>query len=118
MLCFTASGRQLARMATTKPPISLSAVDLAAGAPEVGRADLTELRLITRPFPKDEGERRCYGYLVEQMRATPNHTRMKLEFERYCRRRFRVGVDSFGYCWREAIRVTGARWSQPGRRPR
>jgi hypothetical protein len=87
--------------------------------PELGTPDLTELRLVTRPFPKDEAERRCYGYLVEQMRAFPDHPRRKkVEFEKTSRRRFHVSVDSFDYCWREALKVTGARWDQPGRRPR
>ena len=100
-------------------PISLSAASLATGAPELGTADLTELRILTRPFPKDAGERRCYRYLLEQMQASPDRPRgTKTEFEETCRSRFHVTVESFDYCWREAIKVTCARWDQPGRRPR
>ena len=108
-------------MATAKPSTSLSAAGLAAGGPEIGTPDLTELRAVTqiRPFPQDARERRCYGYLVEQMRASPNRSpRTKAEFDDDCRARFLVKANSFEYCWREAIRVTGAHWGQPGRPPR
>jgi hypothetical protein len=106
-------------MPATKPSVSLSAVSLKTGAPELGTPDLTELRTLIRPFPKDAGERDCYQYLLAQMQATPDRPRgTKAEFEKVCRRRFHVKVDSFDYCWREAIKVTGARWDQPGRRPR
>jgi hypothetical protein len=106
-------------MPATKPSISLSAVSVETGKPELGTPDLTELRTVTRPFPKDAGERRCYQYLLEQMQATPDRPHgMKAEFKKTCRRRFHITVDSFEYCWREAIKVTGARWDQPGRRPR
>jgi hypothetical protein len=58
-------------------------------------------------------------YLLKQMQATPGHPRAtKGEFEKTCRRRFHVTLDSFEYCWREAIKASGARWDQPGRRPR
>ena len=40
--------------------------------------------------------------------------RTKAELEKNCRCRFRVTVDIFEYCWREANRVTGARWNRPG----
>jgi hypothetical protein len=106
-------------MPATKPPISLSAVSLKTGAPKVGTPDLTEHRILIRPFPKDAGERGCYQYLLEQMQATPDRPRgTKAELEKTCRLQFHVTVDSFEYCWREAIKVTGARWDQPGRRPR
>ena len=59
-------------MPTTKPSISLSAVSLEAGGPEFGAPDLTELRTVIRPFPKDAAERDCYRYLLEQMQATPD----------------------------------------------
>jgi hypothetical protein len=106
-------------MPAKKPSISLSAVSLETGSPEFGTPDLTELRHILRRFPKDLGERSCYRYLLDQMRATPDRPQQKkAEFEEHCRRRFSVTVESFDYCWREAIKVTGVRWDQPGRRPR
>ena len=101
--------------------ILLSAVGMETGAPapEIGTADFTEIRNVPRPFPKDAGERDCYRYLSEQMQSTPGRApKTKAEFKRFCRRRFQVTVDSFEYCWREAIKATGARWDQPGRRPR
>ena len=106
-------------MPATKPSISLSAVSLETGAAELGTADFTEIRNVPRPFPKDAGERDCYRYLLEQMQATPDRPhRTKAEFERICRQRFHVTVESFHYCWREANKATGARWDQPGRPPR
>ena len=103
----------------TEPSISLSAVSLETGVAEFGTVDFTEIRTVPRPFPEDAGERGCYQYLLEQMQATPDRPRgTKPEFKQFCRRRFHVTVDSFEYCWREAIKVTGARWDQPGRRPR
>jgi hypothetical protein len=106
-------------MPKTKPSISPSAVSLETGGPEFGAPDLTELRIVKRPFPKDAKERGCHRYLVEQMQATPGHPRAtKGEFKKTCRRRFHVTVDSFEYCWREAIKASGASWDQPGRRPR
>ena len=104
-----------------KPSTFISAAaGLAAGAPEIGTPDLTELRIVTliRPFPQDACERRCYGYLVEEMRASPDRPRRtKAEFDDDCRARFHVKANSFEYCWREAIKVTGACWDQPGRPP-
>jgi hypothetical protein len=109
----------LAWMPATKPPMPISAEGLATGAPELAAPDLTELRTLIRPFPKDVGERDCYQYLLEQMQASPDHQRgTKAGFRRYCRRRFHVTVESFDHCWREAIKVSGATWDQPGRRPR
>jgi hypothetical protein len=106
-------------MPTTKPSNSLSAVSLETGGPELGAPNLTELRTVIRQFPKDAAERDCYRYLLKQMQATPGHPRAtKGEFEKTCRRRFHVTLDSFEYCWREAIKASGARWDQPGRRPR
>ena len=106
-------------MPATKRPISLSAVSLATSPPEIGTPDFTELRPLIRPFPKDAGERGCYRYLLEQMQATPDRPRgTKAELKKTCRRRFGVIVESFEYCWREAIKASGARWDQPGRRPR
>jgi hypothetical protein len=106
-------------MPTTKPSISLSAVSLEAGGPEFGAPDLTELRTVIRPFPRDAAERDCYRYLLGQMQPTPDRPRAtKDEFEKTCRRRFHLTVDSFEFCWREAIKASGARWDQPGRRPR
>jgi len=106
-------------MPATKPSISLYAVSLQTGAAELGKPDLTEFRKVLRPFPKDAGERDCYRYLLEQMQAPPDRPHgMKAEFERICRGRFDVRVESFDYCWREAIKVSGARWDQPGRPPR
>jgi hypothetical protein len=89
------------------------------GAPEIGGPDFTEIRNVPRPFPKDAVERDAYRYLLGQMQAAPDgaHGR-KDEFKKYCRERFRVRVESFEYCWREAIKVSGARWDQPGRPPR
>jgi hypothetical protein len=89
---------------------------LETSAPELGTPNFTEIRTVPRPFPRDAGERNCYKYLLEQMQATPNRPhRKKAEFEQICRARFGVTVDSFDYCWREAIKVTGAGWDQPGR---
>jgi hypothetical protein len=105
-------------MTSKKPSIPLSAVSLETGTPEFGPSDLTEFRTRIRPFPKDVGERDCYQYLLEQMRATPDRPPgPKVDFENSCRRRFRVNVESFEYCWREAIKITGACWDRPGRRP-
>jgi hypothetical protein len=105
-------------MPSKKPSISLSAVSLETGTPEFDPPDLTEFRTFTRPFPKNAGERACYQYLLEQMEATPDRApETKGELEKTCRRRFCVTVDSFQYCWREAIKVTGANWDQRGRRP-
>lgn len=99
-------------MPAKKPSISISAAGLETAAPAVSTPDLTEHR-------KDAGERDCYQYLLDQMQATPDRPRRtKAEFEKACRRRFHVKVESFNYCWREAIKVTGARWDKPGRRPR
>jgi hypothetical protein len=106
-------------MLAHKSPASLFAVSLETGRPEHGTPDLTELRKLTRPFPKNAAERDCYRYLLEQMQATPNRPpRTRDEFESACRQQFQVTVESFDYCWREAIKVTRARWDQPGRRPR
>jgi hypothetical protein len=106
-------------MPAKKPSVSLATAGLETAAPELDAPDLTELRTFIRPFPRDAGERDCYQYLVEQMQASPDCPRgTKPEFEKTCRRRFHVTVDSFDYCWREAIKVTGALWDQPGRRPR
>jgi hypothetical protein len=103
-------------MPATQASISLSAVTLDTGAFELGTADFAEVRNVPRPFPKDARERDCYRYLLEQMQATPDLPHpTKDEVEKICRERFGVRVDSFNYCWREAIRVTGARWDQPGR---
>lgn len=107
-----------AYMPAKKPPVFLSSTSLEVGSPELGTPDLTELRTVIRPFPKDAAERDCYQYLLKQMQASPDRARgTKAEYEKACRRRFRVSVDSFEYCWREAIKVTGANWNQPGRRP-
>jgi hypothetical protein len=104
-------------MPTTKP--SISPVSLETGGPEFSAPDLTELRTTIRPFPEDAAERDCYRYLLKQMQATPDRPRAtKAELKKTCRRRFRITVDSFDYCWREAIKASGARWAQPGRRPR
>jgi hypothetical protein len=109
-----------ARMsATTIPSTSLSPVGLETGAPEFGPSDLTEFRTVIRPFPKDEAERDCYQYLLKQMQAAPDRPPApKVEFENDCRWRFDVTAESFEYCWREAIKATGANWDQPGRRPK
>jgi hypothetical protein len=106
-------------MPTTNPSISLSAVSLETGGPEFGAPDLGEFRVEIRPFPKDARERDCYRYLLEQMQATPDRPRAKkTELKKTCRRRYRVTVAGFEYCWREAIKASGASWGQPGRRPR
>jgi hypothetical protein len=99
-------------MAATKRSIDLFPVSLETGAPDLGAADFAEVRKVPRSFPKDGAERACYQYLLGHR---PHGT--KTEIENYCRKRFRVTVDSFQYCWREAIMVTGARWDQPGRPP-
>jgi hypothetical protein len=109
----------MACMPATKPSISLSPVSLETGAPELlGTPDFTEVRNVQRRFPKDAGERDCYRHLLGQMRAAPDRPlRTKAEFKQYCRRHFHVTVHSFDYCWRDAIKVSGARWDQPGRPP-
>jgi hypothetical protein len=106
-------------MTSKKPSIPLSPVSLEKGAPELGTPDLTEFRTVIRPFPKDAAERDCYQHLLEQMQATPDRAPgPKVDFEDSCRWRFRLSVDSFEYCWREAIKITGACWDRPGRRPK
>jgi hypothetical protein len=96
-----------------------SATSLGTSAPGLETPDLTEFRTEVRPFPKDAGERDCYRYLLNHMQASPERPdQTKADFERVCRRRFHVTVDGFNYCWREAIKVSGAHWDQPGRRPR
>jgi len=91
---------------------------LETGAPDFGTADFTEVRNVPRPFPKDVGERACYRYLLREMQATPDHPHgTKAEIEKYCREHFHVTADSFEYCWRDAIKATGACWDQPGRPP-
>jgi hypothetical protein len=103
-------------MPAAQPSISLFPLSLQTGAAELGAADFTEVRNVPRPFPKDARERNCYRYLLEQMQAAPDLPhRTKDEVEEICRDRFHVTVDSFNYCWREAIKVTGAPWDQPGR---
>jgi hypothetical protein len=110
--------RRASLLTASMLPTKLHVIDLQAGAPELGAPELTELRIVIRPFPKDAAERNCYQYLLEQMQASPDHAAgTKVEFERICRRRFRVMVGSFEYCWREAIKASGACWDQPGRRP-
>jgi hypothetical protein len=108
--------RLLACMQAAQASISLFPLSLKAGAAVLGTPGLTENRIVLRPFPKDAGERDCYRYLLEQMQAAPDLPhRAKDEVEGTCRERFDVTVDSFNYCWREAIKVTGARWDRPGR---
>jgi hypothetical protein len=97
---------------------SISGVSLETGGPELGAPDLAELRTVIRPFPRDAAERDCFRYLLEQMQATTDRPRVtKAKFEKTCRWRFHVTLGSFEYCWREAIKASGARWDQPGRRP-
>jgi hypothetical protein len=97
-------------------PTAIFALSLKTNAPEIAAPDLTEFRKVIRPFPKDTGERGCYGYLLGQMRSTPDRSRTtRDEFEKTCRKKFQVTVESFDYVWREANKVTGARWDQPGR---
>jgi len=100
-------------------PTKIDPCDLQKGAPELGNAELAEHRILVRTFPKDAQERDCYRYLLQAMQASPLHPpETKADFEDRCRARFRITKDSFNYCWREASRVTGARWDRPGRRPR
>jgi hypothetical protein len=109
-------------MQTSMPErsISLSAASLVTSRPELGVPDVTERRVVIREFPKDEGERDCYRHLLKQMQATPDHPpKTKTEFERTRKQGFSpVTVESFEYAWREAIKVSGANWDQPGRRKR
>jgi hypothetical protein len=103
------------------PPFihSLTAVGLTTGSPRLGTPDLTEHRIVIRSFPKDAAERDCYQYLLGLMQDSPDHQEStKAELEQYCRTSFHVTVDSFDYCWREAIKVSGANWHKPGRRLR
>ena len=95
------------------------ALGLETDAPEIAAPDLTELRKVIRPFPKDAAERACYCFLLVQMQATLDRPpRTRAEFKEICKKKFRVTAKSFDYVWREAIKATGARWDQPGRRPR
>jgi hypothetical protein len=104
-------------MPATKP-IHLFPVSLETGAPDLCTPDFAEVRNVPRRFPKDGGERDCYRYLLRQMQASPDRPHgTKTEIEKYCREHFHVTVDSFEYCWRDAIKATGARWDQPGRPP-
>jgi hypothetical protein len=97
----------------------ISAIGLETNPPEIATPDLTEFRIEKRAFPKDVAERNCYGFLVGEMQAAPDHAiKTRSEIAAICRKRFRVTVESFQYLWREAIRVTGARWDKPGRRPK
>jgi hypothetical protein len=69
-------------------------------------------------IPQGRSGARLLSILAGEMQATPDRPHgTKTEIENYCRKRFRVTVDSFQYCWREAIMVTGAHWDQPGRPP-
>jgi hypothetical protein len=100
-------------------PTNLYPRDLQTGTPELDAADLAEHRILVRAFPKDAQERNCYRYLLQEMQAAPIHPpETKVNFEDRCRARFRVTKDSFIRCWREASKVSGARWDRPGRRPR
>jgi hypothetical protein len=97
------------------------AVGLQIAELEFGRPDFAEYHTTRRLFPKDERERRCFQYLQEQMRAAPDRApKTRAEFEKFCRsqRGFGVTRQEFEYCWREAIKVTGACWDRPGRRRR
>jgi hypothetical protein len=101
-----------------KPPTPIAALSLETGPPEIAQAELTEFRIVKRPFPKDRPQRDCYGYLLKEMQATPDRpSRTKAELKKSCRRKFKVTVESFNDAWRAAIEVSGARWDQPGRRP-
>jgi hypothetical protein len=111
--------RLLACMLATTSSISLFAVSLETGTPEFGTVDFAEDRIVLRRFPKNAAERDTYLYLLRQVQDTPDGPRpTKDEIKDTCRRRFRVTVDSFQYCWREMNKVTGAGWDLPGRRPR
>src|SRR5688572_7825990 len=106
-------------MHAPKPSISLSAANLGPSSPELGTPDLTEHRISIRSFPRDTAESDCYRYLLEQMQAAPDRPRTtRAQLEMVCRRRFHVTVETFDYCWHDAIKATGARWNRPGRRPR
>jgi hypothetical protein len=106
-------------MLVPSPPTPVSAISLETDPPEIAAPDLTEFRIVKRSFPKDPAERDCYRFLLGEMQAAPDHPRRtRVEIEDTCRRKFSVTVESFHYIWREAIKVTGARWDQPGRRPR
>jgi hypothetical protein len=103
-------------MVATKRSVDLFPVNLEPGSPEFFTADFTEVRNVPRPFPKDAGERDCYRYLLVKMQASLDRPHgAKTEIKNHCRGHFHVTVESFEYCWREAIKATGARWDQPGR---
>ena len=100
-------------------PTKLDPCDLQTGAPELGTAELAEHRILVRTFPKDAQERNCYQHLLKEMQESPVPSpSTKIDFENRCRARFRVTKESFNYCWREASKVSGARWDRPGRRRR
>jgi hypothetical protein len=71
-------------------------------------------------FPKNQPQRRCYKYLCDQMRASPDR-RPKRKDEFFfddCRKPFGVSFKDFDECWREAIKATGANWHRGGRPPK
>jgi uncharacterized tellurite resistance protein B-like protein len=95
------------------------ALGLETEGPQIAAADLSEFRIVKRQFPKDAAERACYCFLLGLMQATLDRSpRTRAEFKEICKKKFRVTAKSFDYVWREAIKATGARWDQPGRRPR
>jgi hypothetical protein len=109
--CFTGIMTQIscraADLKTGQPQVgaadlnALHAASFGAGKPRFSAPDLTERRIVIVEFPKDAGERDCYRFLVEQMRASADVPReRKMEFKRTCRTRFRVTVASFEDCSR------------------
>ena len=99
----------------TKPSISLSAVSSETGVPKFGTVDFTEIHTIPRPFPKDAKERRCYQYLLQQMQAAPDRPRAtKPELKEFCRRWFRVTVESFSTAGAKPLRPAAPFGISPG----
>jgi hypothetical protein len=102
----------------------MEALDLFAGslqgaAPVIDGTDLTRHWSLMRSFPSGPAQRRCYTYLCRKMLATPDRPGgTRKEFERLCRKRFGVTVESFAECWSDANKATGAGWNLPGRRRR
>jgi hypothetical protein len=58
-------------MPEAKASISVAAATLETGAPELGMVDLTELRNVPRPFPKDDVARDCYRFWWSKCKPRP-----------------------------------------------
>src|SRR5262245_3312365 len=97
----------------------MSAASLETMPPEIGMPRFAKGRIFIRVFPKNEAEAVWFEYLHALMRASPKYQQStKAKLEKYCRQQFDVTVESFRYCWREAIEHSKACWNKQGRRRR